>query len=169
MSFKVIDIIFIVVILILGFNGLKKGFFPQLITIIGILVGLFCAYFYCDDLAPYISKIIGERDMNTLISFILIFVVILLLSMLLNKMLKETLSDLGAEGVDKVLGLFFGLIQGVFICIVITLLLTVQPLFNPEPIFTDSLIGSKFLKVIPQIEEILPEAQDFLDNLETEV
>ncbi len=169
MSFKVIDIIFIVVILILGFAGLKRGFFSQLITIIGLLAGLFCAYFFSDDLSPYIAKIIGERDSNNLISFILIFAAAILISMLLNKIFKNALNELGAEGLDKILGLSFGLIQGIFICIGITALLTLQPLFDPEPIFTDSFIGSRFLSVLPQLEKLLPEAQEFLGNMETEV
>ena len=169
MSFKIIDIVYIVVILILGFAGLKRGFFTQIITIVGIIVGLFCAYFLSDDLSPYIAKVIGERDFNNLISFILIFVTALLLSMLLNKIFKKTLNELGAEGLDKILGLSFGLIQGIFICIGVTALLTFQPLFDSEPIFTDSLIGSKFLSVLPQLEKLLPNVQDFLGNMETEV
>lgn len=169
MSFKIIDIIFIVLILILGFTGLKRGFFSQVITIVGVLVGLFCAYFLSDDLSPYIAKVIGERDFNNLISFILIFVAALLISMLLNKIFKKTLNELGAEGLDKILGLSFGLIQGVFICIGVTALLTLQPLFDPDPIFTDSIIGSKFLSILPQLEKMLPDAQEFLGNMEREV
>jgi len=166
MSFKVIDIIFIVVILILGFTGLKKGFFTQIVTILGIIIGLFVAYFFSDDLSPLISKIIGIREWNNLIAFIIILAVIILFSQLLNKAVKESLNQIGAEGLDKILGFIFGLVQGLFICIGLTTLITIQPFFDPEPIFRDSTLGSWILSVLPQLEKLLPNAQELLENLE---
>ncbi|QEN06310.1 CvpA family protein [Thiospirochaeta perfilievii] len=169
MSFKLIDIIFIIIILLMGFGGLKKGFFTQIVTILGLIIGLFFAYFFSDDLSPYISKVIGERPSNTLLSFILIFLVSILISMLINKILKHSLEEIGAGGLDKVLGLFFGFIQGFFICIIVTLLLTVQPLFDPSPIFNNSVLGSLIVSILPQIESLLPSTQSFIESIGTEV
>lgn len=169
MKFAVIDIIFIVIILVIGFWGLKKGFFTQLITIIGLGVGLFTAYFFSDDLSPILTKVVGEQPWLNLLSFIVIFAVVLLLTKLLDKMLDNTLEGLGADGLDKILGFLFGAIQGTFICIGITALLTIQPLVDPLTIFGNSIIGNQFVEMLPELEKIMPNTEDILENFGTEV
>ena len=110
--------------------------------------------------------VIGIREWNNLIAFIIILAVIILFSQLLNKAVKESLNQIGAEGLDKILGFIFGLVQGLFICIGLTTLITIQPFFDPEPIFRDSTLGSWILSVLPQLEKLLPNAQELLENLE---
>lgn len=166
MSLEVIDIIFTVIILLVGFGGFKKGFFSQLITIVGIISGLFFAYFFSDDLSPYISNVIGEKVWINIVSFILIFVVVILITLLLNKIFKSALEKLGTEGLDRVLGFSFGLVQGLFICIGITALLTIQPFFDPDPIFRDSIIGGKIISALPELEKLFPETDMFLNNMD---
>ncbi|MGL1892066.1 MAG: CvpA family protein [Spirochaetaceae bacterium] len=169
MSFQIIDIIFIVIMLVVGFTGLKKGFFSQVVTILGVILGLFVAYSQSDKLAVKLSEFIGKHDWNVLLAFILIFVGIILFSVIINKLLKDSLEQLGTEGLDKILGFSFGLIQGLIICIGITYLLTVQPLFDPEPIFEDSIIGSKIVEVLPRLEKIIPEAEEYLNEFDIDV
>lgn len=169
MNFEVIDIVYIIIILLVGFSGFKKGFFSQVVTILGVILGLVLAYSLSDDLVPKISKIIGKHDWNNLLAFVLIFVGIILLSYLLNILLKESLEKLGSEGLDKVLGFTFGLIQGLVLCIGITYLLAVQPLVDPEPIFEDSIIGSKLVQVLPKLEKLIPEAGEYLDDFDIDI
>lgn len=168
MSFAVIDIVFIVIILVIGFTGLKRGFFTQLITIIGLAVGLFSAYFFSDDLSPYLMKVVGEQPWLNLLSFILILVVILLLTALSDKILDNTLEGLGADGLDKILGFVFGAIQGTFLCIGITALLLLIPV-DTINIFEGSMIGSKFVEILPELEKILPNTEEIMENFGTEI
>lgn len=169
MSLQIIDIIFIIIILLVGFGGFKKGFFSQIITIVGIILGLFLAYFLSDDLSPYLGNIIGEHSFNNMVSFILILLVSLLVTMLVNKIFKTTMENMGSEGIDKILGFIFGLVQGLFICIALTAFLTIQPLVNPEIIFSNSIFGNKIISVLPELEKILPEPEVFKNNIESNV
>lgn len=169
MSLQIIDIIFIVMILLVGFSGLRRGFFSQIITIVGVAAGLFLAYFLSDDLVPYVSGFIGEREWVTVLSFVLIFVATILVTLLINKIFKTTIENMGNEGIDKILGFIFGLVQGLFICITLTALLTIQPLINPEPIFRDSIIGNRIISALPQLEKMLPESNIFRNAMETDV
>lgn len=169
MNLEIIDIVFIVLILIMGFAGFKVGFFSQIITIVGIIIGLFLGYFFCDDLSIYLVKVIGEHDINNLISFIIIFIVTLIVSLLINKLTKTTLENLGAGGFNKILGFSFGMIQGVIICIGVTALLTIQPFWDPEPIFLNSILGSRFIEILPELEKILPSSEEFLNSIGTEI
>jgi len=169
MSLEVIDIIFIIIILITGIGGFKKGFFSQIITAAGIVIGLILAYFFSDDLLPYISNITGEREWNNIFSFILIFIVVTIVTLLVNKLLESALENLGTENIDKMLGFIFGLVQGVFACVIVTIILTAQPFFDPDPIFRDSVIGSKIVSALPAFEEYIPSGQDFLDEIEIEL
>ena len=159
MSIQVIDIIYIVIILIVGIGGFKKGFFSQIITIVGIIAALFLAYFFNDDLSPYVADIIGNHSFVNIVSFILIFVVVIIIALLINHIFKTTVNNLGSEGVDKILGFLFGLVQGLFICVALTALLVIQPIINPEVIFNKSILGSKLIEVLPTIERLLPESE----------
>ncbi|OQY38647.1 MAG: hypothetical protein B6229_05465 [Spirochaetaceae bacterium 4572_7] len=169
MSFEVIDIVFVVLILIFGFNGFRLGFFSQLFTVIGLIVGLFSAYFFSDDLSLKLVGIIGNGPWNNLISFILILAAILLLSQLLNKIFKNSLEALGAQGLDKIFGFTYGLVQGLVVCLIITTLLTLQSFTDPTPIFENSLIGSRFVSVVPEFQKLFPDTQKALKKLEKEL
>ena len=163
MNLTAIDIIFTVIIVLVGFSGFKKGFFSQIITIIGIFVGLFISYFYYDDLAPVLINIFGSHGFINILAFILLFVGVIIITLLINKIGKSTMENLGSEGVDKILGFIFGLVQGLFICIILTALLTIQPLFNPDKIFNGSTIGNKIITVLPKLGNLLPDSK-IIDN-----
>ena len=75
------------------------------------------------------------------------------------------MENMGSEGVDKLLGLTFGLVQGVFICLTFTALLTMQPLVDTKPLFENSIIGSRFIQALPEVKKILPESDLFKNNI----
>ncbi len=159
MSLEIIDIIFIIILLVFGVNGFVKGFFSQLFTIIGVVLGIILAYFFSDNLSPYIVKFIGSGEWNNLISFILIFLGVLGVSFLLNKIFKEALDALGAKGMDKIFGFCFGLVQGVLACIAFTVMMIYQPFFDSKPIFKDSVLAIKIVDIIPELQKILPDSK----------
>lgn len=163
MSLAVIDIVYIVIILLFGFAGLKRGFFSQIVTVAGVVGGIFLAYFFSDDLAVSVEKLAGINEFNDFIAFILILLVAILVAMLINKIMHTTLKNMGADGTDRILGLSFGFIQGLFASIILTALLAIQPLIDPGKIFDDSIIGSRLLKVLPHLQEIIPIEYDRAD------
>lgn len=165
MSLKAIDIVFIVVVLILGLNGFRKGFFSQLFSIIGVVLGLFLAYFFSDDLSLVLEGIIGKNKWLNMISFAAIFIGIVIVCGILNKIFKSTLETLGAQGMDRIFGFFFGVVQGWILCIAFTALLIFQPFFDPEKMIKESVIASKIADFLPKIEKIMPEQDEIIKNV----
>lgn len=169
MNLEAIDIIYIIIIFVLGLSGFKKGFFSQLFTIIGIVLGLFLGYFFSDDLGEVIIKYINIDNWSPLVSFVIIFLGIVIICNFLNKAFKDTLEALGAQGMDKIFGFLFGASQGVIICVGITALLTFQSFIDPSEIFEGSSIGAVFCDFLPKLENLLPQTKDFLETIEKEL
>lgn len=169
MNLEAIDIIYIIIVLVMAFHGFKKGFFSQLFIIVGLVFGLLVAYLFADDLSPTISEIVGEGKWNNMISFIIIFVLFFGICQLLNKAFKSSLESLGAQGIDKIFGFSFGLAQGWIIVTAITFILTMQPIFDPTPIFQDSTIGNKIISLIPDLEKIYPDAKEYIESLDVDI
>lgn len=165
MSLKAIDIVFIVVVLILGLNGFRKGFFSQLFTIIGVVLGLLIAYFFSDNLSVIVEGIIGKNKWNNMISFVVLFLGIVIVCGILNRIFKSTLETLGAQGMDRIFGFFFGVFQGWVICIAFTALLIFQPFVDPDKIIKESVIASKIAEFLPKIEKILPQSNEIINNV----
>ncbi len=169
MNLEAIDIVFIVLIFVLALNGFKKGFFSQLFSIIGLVLGLLSAYFFSDDLSQRLIEYIDVGKWNNLVSFILILLLVVIIFRLLNKAFKESLEALGAQGMDKIFGFLFGACLGLVVCIGITVLITLQSFVDPGEILVDSTLGSIFSDFLPKIEKIIPQSKDLIETLEKEI
>lgn len=138
MALSPIDIFFIVIILFFGIFAFFKGFIREIFGKIAWILGVIAGFLFCGKLKPYILPYVKFDLLATLASFILIFIVVFLVVHIIKTIIGRFFEDDIMRGLDKALGFFFGLIEGVAVVMLILFVLTIQPFFPLEDLLSES-------------------------------
>jgi membrane protein required for colicin V production len=149
----VIDVIFVVLILILVIRSALRGLIEELMSMAAFVLGLGMAFFLYPSAAAFIRekympaiKIIPE-----LLGFIGLFLIVFLVVKILEYLLKDIVNRINLGGLDRFLGILFGLAEGLVLVSLALFVFSIQPIFNPEPILKDSLFARLLLPFIGTI------------------
>ena len=154
MNFTVIDIVFIALIGLLIVRCYLKGFVSELLSMAGYVLGLLAALFFYKNGADFLREKFwpGLQTIPEILSFIFLFVIVLILVKLLAIMLKGIIDGIKLGGVDRVLGIIFGLAEGIAVVSLVLFVIRIQPLFNPSAILSESFFARILLPFITGLE-----------------
>ena len=111
-----------------------KGFFVEIFSLAGIVVGLMAAAAEYGKLAPALSRWLGwtgllrETEVANLLAFLLIVFGVMLGAGLVGRILRGAARKVGLGWMDRLLGALFGLLKG---CAAVTLVLLAIAAFLP--------------------------------------
>lgn len=147
---NILDIIILICVIPILISGYKKGFINQAISLIALIVGAWTAYALADQVGNLFMPMMegGTNDPRItagLAGFASVFVAILVIFLLAGILVRKLFSAIIPETLDKVLGIFLSVVNGLF------LLCTLYMLFNflnniymladiNDALFTDSTI-----------------------------
>ena len=149
-NFQTIDIIFAVFILLMVIHGYVKGFVAEIFSWAAPVLAIGVAVFLYRAGAGFIR----ERTMQNvkyvpeILAFAAIFIIIIMLVKMLEHLLKDVVEGAKLGGVNKLLGLVFGIIEGVIVVSIILFVLTVQPFFNASKVLGDSFFAQLLLPLV---------------------
>ena len=109
----IIDILFLMIFLIMGVFGMRKGFIESLTDFLNLVVGISIALFFYVDLSFFISKYVSINP--TIIIFFsisIIFVISLMILRLLTSLLLFLFD--GSISSYKTLNMILGFMLGIF-------------------------------------------------------
>jgi len=149
-NIPVIDLIFVILIILMGIHGYVKGFVEELFSWASLVLGIWAAVMLYHNGAEIIrSKIMKDvRYFPEILAFIIIFLIVIIVLRLLEHVLKEVVSGANIKGVDKFLGLIIGLVEGFALTAVILFILSIQPLFDASKIVGNSIFAEIILPLI---------------------
>jgi len=156
MSLAVIDFIFIALIALFVIRCFLKGFISELLSMAGIVLGLLASLFFYRNGGEFLRNQFWP-EMKTvpyILAFIALFVIVFVIFKLLEGLLKSIITRIKLGGVDKFLGILFGLAEGFVVVSLILFLLKIQPLFDPSGILGDSIFASLLLPLITGPEKL---------------
>ena len=167
MTFAVIDFIFLGLLGLFMIRCYLKGFVSEVFTMAGIVLGLLAALFLHKNGGDFLRtqfwpdlKIIPE-----IIAFIALFIIVLIVVKLLAIMLKGIIDGIKLGGIDRFLGLIFGLAEGVAVVSLVLFLVEIQPLFSPSIILSGSFFADILLPLITGEEKIYALHYEILNQL----
>ncbi len=109
---KYIDIILALPLVWGAIMGFKKGLILELASLVALFLGIYGALKFSGVTANFLKEDFGfQSEWIGLISFILTFVLIVITIYLLAKLLDKTLKIVALGLVNRLLGLFFGLVK----------------------------------------------------------
>lgn len=147
-SLSGIDIAILSIVGVSVLTGLYRGFVRELLAL-GIWVFAFWgASHYSKHFALYLKPYINQDSLRMVISFVSVMFIILILGSLLSSLFSMMLKRSGLSGTDRLLGMVFGWVRGVFI---IALIMVVTRIAGfPEKDYADS---SKFYRAFQPVVE----------------
>jgi membrane protein required for colicin V production len=124
MSMNLADLLIIILLAVTVLSAFAKGFFVEVCSLIGVILGLFIAAANYAGFAPWILFVVRNHAAANLIAFLLIVV-----ASLAGRLLRGLFRGVGLGIVDRLLGAAFGLVEG---CVVVTLVLMGIVAFLPR-------------------------------------
>lgn len=170
---NILDIIILILLALGLINGLRKGFFVEVASLVALIAGVYGAIHFSDFAADFLMEKVdwNERTVN-ITAFIITFVVIVLLIALAGKALTK-LADFAALGMlNKLLGGLFGLLK---MAVILSVILMIFDILNITLPFTDkehqeeSMIYEPVKSLVPTIFPIILEKKSVVEENESEI
>jgi membrane protein required for colicin V production len=149
-TFAAIDYIFIALTALFTIRCFLKGFISEIFSMAGIVFGLLAALLFFKNGAEFLRNQLmpDVKIVPEILAFIGILVIVFLAAKLVEGLLKNIIKGIQLGSLDKLLGIGFGLAEGIIVVSLILFLLKVQPLFNPSAILSDSFFARIILPLI---------------------
>ena len=157
-----------VILLIIGLSlitGVIRGFFKELISLgVWILAG-FLSFFYAKPFALWLGAYIHDKSIQVAAAYGLIIIGTLLAGGLLSSLLSMIMQRTGLNGTDRVLGLGFGAVRGLFIAalFMVVLRLTGMP---DQDYQNESILYKNFTPLVNWIYLYVPDMIKHIDEID---
>ena len=119
---NVLDIVLGVFLLLGLFHGFRKGFFVELASLVGLILGVIGAIYFSHFVSGFLIKYFSWKEQTiNLVAFAVTFIGIVILVSMLAKVLTQ-MADIAALGlINKFFGAVFGLLSSAFFLSVLLL------------------------------------------------
>ncbi len=138
-----IDIVILIILMIMIVQGIIVGFVRSIFDLGGIIIGIFLAIEYAEQL-----------NMAKTVAFILIFVITVIISSIVGRIIAKIIHLTPLGLLDRLMGGGLGFVKGLFICFVF---LVVVFLFNKQDALKKCEIAPIILKSGVSTSQVLPE------------
>ena len=154
--FTYFDYLVIGLIILSGFIAFFRGFIQESLSLLLWIIAFAASMFLDVYFDPYFLDYIQSPEIRRILIIILVFVGIIFLGGFLIKVIRSLVHWSGMSGLDRLLGVLFGLLRGILLIVVIYLVIPNQ--------FKQSSFISKS-KSYPYLEKYAPMAEKFFKNM----
>ena len=127
-----LDYVIIAVIGLSVITGLFRGFVKELIALCVWILAIWLAMTYSSALDPWLQPHIQDKTVRSVIAFVAILLATIIVGGLFNALLSFILRRSGLSGTDRLLGMGFGLVRGVFIVSFLMLIVKMTAVSHEE-------------------------------------
>ncbi|MDR2029569.1 MAG: CvpA family protein [Treponema sp.] len=156
MNIAAIDIIFIALGLILIIRCALRGFIEELMSMASVVLGLLGGIVFYRSGAVFIrEKFLDVKILPEMLAFIALFLIVFVAVKILEYILRDIILRINLGGVDRFLGIIFGMGEGILLICVVLFLLSVQPLFDPVPLLERSFFARLFMPLVGTVSRLV--------------
>jgi membrane protein required for colicin V production len=147
--FTAFDYAVMAVIGLSALRGTWRGFLSEIFGLIGWIAAFFIACRFVGYVVPYIPS-------TWPLAFALVVIGVVLVASVLNALLSRLVQATGLSGVDRSLGLMFGLVRGVILVLVLVALAGLTELPQQE-FWRNALLRPYAVEGVHAMKPLLPE------------
>lgn len=118
MDLEILDIIILVIIAASAVFGIFKGFIRQVVSILALVLGIWCAARFTDSLASMVkgwfSLEIAQQTLH-IILFVVIFIIVMILAHFIGKGIEGIIKLSMLGWLNRILGFLFGAFKAIII------------------------------------------------------
>jgi membrane protein required for colicin V production len=141
-----LDIILGSLMLILIIRCALRGFIEEMMSMASLVLGVLAAVFFHKNGARFITQRFHITGLPAeILAFGALFLTVFIAVKLLEYVLRDIVLRVNLGGVDRFLGILFGIAEGMVLAALIVFLLRLQPLFDPSSLLRDSLFARLLL------------------------
>ncbi len=115
MAFHWVDYVILLVLALSVLTGLVRGFIRETIALCVWISAIWVGFTYASELSPWLRTYIQDNVLRTTVGFILLLLATLLVGGLVSTALSFVFNRSPLRGTDRLLGMGFGFVRGVFI------------------------------------------------------
>lgn len=160
---NILDIILLVCFVPAIFQGIRKGFIAQAVSIISIILGIWASARFANVVSDWIAQYItASEQVLRLVAFALILVLVFLVLAALGKMLEGVIKLVMLGWLNKLLGVVFALLKtGLIVGLVIMAFSSLNDNFKlvQESVLNESIMYPPLKKLA---FEVFPYLKDML-------
>lgn len=153
-----VDLAIIFIVFFSLIIGLFRGFVREVLSLASWIVALWAAYRYAQAGAFFLATYIEQAPLRVGAAFAIIFVAVLLAASFLGNLLCRLLALGGVGGVDRSLGLLFGVGRGALI-VGALILIAIFTDVATQPWWQRSLLVDHFTPVVDLLRSLMPPSQ----------
>lgn len=116
---NMLDIIFVVVLGYTAIRGLFRGLILEVASLGGVVLGVYLAITYHEELGAPLSQVISNPDWVVIASYLLIFIATILLVSFIAGLARAIMKKTVAAWLDYLGGFAFGILKGGLVCAVV--------------------------------------------------
>ncbi|MBP5534643.1 MAG: CvpA family protein [Alphaproteobacteria bacterium] len=162
----IIDLLLIAVILISGLLAFYRGLIRELLGLIAWVLAAFGAFYGLSVARPLFRKMITNPTVADIVAAIVIALIILVICTIINAKINEKLRKSVLSGLDRILGLAFGILRGLLLIIVVYYFAVFALKKETIEECTDKNFSLAYLeKTMPVVENILPD--DIINGIQS--
>lgn len=106
------DYLVLLAVLVSAIIGAYRGFLREAVALATLILALFLAWSFADDLAPKLGGLLKDPPANIWAARTIIFLLVLILGMIVGAVLSYFVRLSLFSGMDRFLGFVFGLARG---------------------------------------------------------
>jgi membrane protein required for colicin V production len=149
-----VDWLIVVVLLVSVLSAAKNGFFLEVFSLAGVVIGLLLASWNYQKLLPWITRWIHTLQIAEALSFLAIALGVMILAGLVGRIIRWSVHSIGLGWVDRFIGALFGLVKG---SLLVTIAVLVVAAFLPQATwFRQSKLAPYFLTAAHQASIVTP-------------
>ena len=150
-----VDIAILVMIGLSMLTGLIRGFVKELIALGIWVLAFWLAFHYTASTEIWLQAYIKDSSTRKIIGFVIIVFATLISGGIVNGALGFILKRSGLSGTDRLLGMAFGFVRGVFVVSLMLVILNLTPIPHDE-YFSTSTLYPRFDPLINWINSHIP-------------
>lgn len=155
MALHWIDYIILGLISLSVITGLFRGFVKELLALCVWVLAIWLAFTYSHVVSLWLEHYIHDKTARIIVSFIVILLLTLILGGMVNAFFSFIMQRSGLNGTDRILGMGFGFVRGIFIVAIIMVAVRITGVHEQE--YTkQSALYSKFDPFVNWLWKLTP-------------
>jgi membrane protein required for colicin V production len=151
-----IDYAILGIIVLSVITGVFRGFVKELIALGVWILAIWMAFHYSQTLAPYLEPYVHDKMIRSAIAVVIILFGTLIVGSLFNAFLSFILHRTGLSGTDRLLGMGFGFIRGIFIVSLLILIVNLTATSSSMEYRKQSQLYAYFDPVVHWLDQFTP-------------
>jgi len=156
MEWNTLDVIFGILLLFLSLRGMLRGFVGEVFSIGAVALGLGAGYFFGPSVAPVVEQKLHLPGWGSVVAFLGVFLLVYVLLKIIEKLFRGFIESLHLQNLDKALGLFLGIGEGLILILLLLWVLRIQPIFDAKALLQESWIARFLLPLSHSLFRNLP-------------